>query len=182
MYSDGELVERLLAGDGAAWQEWDDRFRPVLAGIARREFRLPPEDIDDLLQDLAVALLNEDGRQLRAYRNEAPLRSWLCAVWRHRCLDLKRRRPVLGLHAPIPFLTRPIEICLTAGEALRLAGERDRFLLQMHFLYGWSQRDLAIGMRMPVNTIASCLSRAKVRLKKIVEERARKVVARAPTQ
>jgi hypothetical protein len=35
-----ELVERVLAGDRTACQEWDARFRPVLAAIARREFRL----------------------------------------------------------------------------------------------------------------------------------------------
>src|SRR5215471_15160141 len=93
MYSDREFVELLLAGDCVAWQEWDRRFRPLLAAIARREFRLGPQDIEDLLQDLALTLLKQEGRQLKAYRGEASLRRWLSAVWRRRCLDFKRRRP-----------------------------------------------------------------------------------------
>ena len=142
MYSDRQLVDRVLVGDRVAWQEWDTRFRPVLTAIARREFRLPPEDIDDLLQDLAVVLLKEGGRQLRAYRHRASLKSWLCAVWRHRCLDLKRRQAFRGMRVPDPRLDHSIEVRLMAGQALYLAGARDGFLLQMHFMQGWSQKDL----------------------------------------
>ena len=178
---DQELVERVLAGDRTAWQEWDARFRPVLAAIARREFHLPQEDIEDLLQDLALALLNDSGRQLRAYRQEASLCSWLCSIWRHRCLDLKRRRSACQLPAPVPFPAHPIEASLLASETLRLACKRDRFLLQMHFIYGWSERELAASLRIPENTIASCLARARMRLKKIVGAPARKLPAHAPT-
>jgi DNA-directed RNA polymerase specialized sigma24 family protein len=180
---DRELLERMLAaGDRTAWQEWDARFRPVLTAIARREFRLPREDIEDLLQDLAVALLNDSSRQLRAYRQEASLCSWLCAIWRHRCLDLKRRRSARGLPALVPFPARCIEASLLASETLRLASKRDRFLLQMHFIYGWSERDLAVSLHIPENTIASYLARARMRLKKIVEVPARKPPAHTPTQ
>jgi RNA polymerase sigma factor (sigma-70 family) len=182
MFSDSELLERVLAGDRTAWQEWEGRFRPVLAGIARRDFRLPWEDIEDLLQDLAVALLNDGGRQLRAYRHEGSLRSWLCAVWRHRCLDLKRRRFPSGgpmLEPPQPgFSLSPrhsIEVRLLAGQALRLVGERDRILLRLHFIQGWSQREIAGSLGISENTVASSLARAKVRVRKILEGPARKM-------
>lgn len=178
---DGDLVERMLAGDRTAWQQWDARFRPVLAAIARREFRLPQDDIEDLLQDLALALLNDSGRQLRAYRQEASLCSWLCAVWRHRCVDLTRRRSACRLPAPVSFPAVSIEASLLASQTLRLACKRDRFLLKMHFIYGWSERDLAASLRIPENTIASCVARARMRLKKILEAPARKPPADAPT-
>jgi hypothetical protein len=42
MYSDDELVERALAGDGEAWQEWDDRFRRALASQTARLKRRRP--------------------------------------------------------------------------------------------------------------------------------------------
>ncbi|MBV8845290.1 MAG: sigma-70 family RNA polymerase sigma factor [Bryobacterales bacterium] len=178
---DRDLVEQLLAGDPTAWHEWNARFRPVLAAIARREFRLPPEDIEDLLQDLALALLNDSGRQLRAYRQEASLCSWLCAIWRHRCLDLKRRRSGCRLPAFVPLLSPSIEASLLASETLGLASKRDRFLLQMHFIDGWSERDLAASLQIPENTIASSLARARTRLKKIVGAPARKPPAHTPT-
>jgi RNA polymerase sigma factor (sigma-70 family) len=178
---DRELVQRMLAGDRSAWQEWDARFRPVLEVIARREFRLAREDIEDLLQDLTLALLNDSGRQLRAYRQEASLCSWLCAIWRHRCLDLKRRQSACRLPAPEPFRAVSIEESLLASETLRLACKRDRFLLQMHFIHGWSQRDLAASLQVPENTVASCLARARMRLKKIVAAPAIKTRAHSPT-
>jgi len=178
---DGELVERMLAGDRTAWQQWDARFRPVLTAIARREFRLPQEDISDLLQDLALALLNDSSRQLRAYRQEASLCSWLCSVWRHRCVDLKRQRSAGPLPAPCPPPSTSIEASLLASQTLWLARERERFLLQMHFIHGWSLRDLAFSLQISQNTVASCLTRARIRLKKIVEAPALKTPAHPPT-
>jgi RNA polymerase sigma factor (sigma-70 family) len=183
MYSDRELVEGALAGDGAVWREWDRRFRPILAGIARREFRMLPEDIEDLLQDLALALWKEGGRQLRAYRQKACLRSWLCAVWRHRCLDLKRRQKIRarcdleGPHAGADERPRhSVEARLLVAQALRLAGERDRALLQLHFIQGWSQREIAACFEIPEKTIVSSLFRARKRLKRIVAKSQRSPV------
>jgi hypothetical protein len=65
----------------------------VRTAIARREFRLSQEDIEDLLQDLALALLNDSGRQLRAYRQEASLApgcapSGTTAAWISSAADL----------------------------------------------------------------------------------------------
>jgi len=192
MYSDLEHVAGVLAGDQPAWLEWNGRFRSVLTGIARREFRIAPEDTEDLLQDLVVALLERDGRQLRAYRQEASLLSWLCTIWRHRCLDFKRRR---SLHArswldvtggigscrltPGRSVGHPVEMRLLAGQALGLAGARDRMLLQLHFIQGWSQRDIASHVRAPENTIASSLARAKVRIRRIVDMPVRRGLAEA---
>jgi DNA-directed RNA polymerase specialized sigma24 family protein len=73
-----------------------------------------------------------------------------------------------------------IEVRLLAGQALRLAGERDRILLQLHFIQGWSQKEIAGSLRISENTIASSLARAKVRLKKIVQGPARRPASSTP--
>ena len=176
MYSDGDLVSRVLARDPSAWLEWNARFRSVLSGIARREFRMAPEDIEDLWQDLLLALLDGDGRQLRSYRREASLRSWLSAIWRHRCLDFKRRRTARlqtcmnsNGTTNIACTRHLLETRMLARQALSLAGDRDRLLLQLYFIHGWSQRDIAARLHSPESTVASCLLRAKARIKRLLD-------------
>jgi RNA polymerase sigma factor (sigma-70 family) len=168
MYPDCEFVELLLAGDCLAWQEWDRRFRPLLAAIARREFRLGQQDIEDLLQDLALTLLMQEGRQLRAYRGEAPLRRWLSAVWRRRCVDFKRRRRAPSTYPDLPAL-QPLtmEMHFYVWQALQLVNNRDRVLLRMHFLEDLPHKDIAARLRLSVNAIGPSLSRAKARLRKV---------------
>jgi RNA polymerase sigma factor (sigma-70 family) len=172
MFSNADVVSRALTGDQRARLEWNGRFRSVLAGTARREFRMSPEDIEDLWQDLLLALLDRDGRQLRAYRRKAPLRSWLCAIWRHRCLDFKRRRsarvqPCMDSKEPVNVVCARFIGNAHACQALSLVGERDRLLLQLYFIQAWSQRDIATRLQAPENTVASRLLRAKVRFKRL---------------
>jgi len=172
MCPDCKFVEMLLARDRGAWKEWDRRFRPILAAIARREFRLGPPDIEDLLQDLALTLLKHDGRELKAYRGEASLRRWLCAVWRRRCLDFKRRRQAPSAQ-PDSLALPPlrIEMHFFVWQVLELASQRDRVLLQMHFLEDLSHKDIAARLRLSVNAIGPSLTRAKARLRKIVTQK-----------
>ena len=176
MNSERELVAGLLAGDQLAWMEWGRLFRPVLTRIARREFRLNPEDIEDLWQDLLLSLLDQEGHQLKGFRREAPLRSWLCAIWRHRCLDFKRRQTVRTRCWPdsarlvqVVFSQRTVETRLLARQALDFVGERDRVLLQMHFMLGWSQREPAARLRTPETRLRSYLRRAKLRIRRSID-------------
>jgi DNA-directed RNA polymerase specialized sigma24 family protein len=62
----------------------------------------------------------------------------------------------------------PVESRLLARQALGLAGARDRMFLQMYFIQGWSQKDIAAQLQAPENTVASCLARARLRVQKIV--------------
>ena len=175
--SDNELVASILAGNPDAWQEWNRRFHPVLARIAYREFHLTREDTEDLLQNLALSLVMPDGRLLHAYREEARLQSWVCAIWRNRCVDLKRRS-VSGRStwsaATLETRSDPIEGLLLARQALGLASARDRRLLLMHFILGLSHKEIAVRLEISKNAVGPALDRAKRRLKKIIAAPARK--------
>jgi RNA polymerase sigma factor (sigma-70 family) len=171
MVPDSELVARILAGEAGGWQEWNRRFHPVLTRIAYREFRLTPEDTEDLLQNLALSLVMSDGRLLQAYRGQARLQSWLCTMWRHRCVDLKRRSVAGRSTSPSATLERrsdPTEGLCLARQALALASARDRRLLQMHFILGLSHKEIAARFEISENAVGPALDRAKRRLKKII--------------
>lgn len=67
------LVERALAGEGEAVRALVHRLMPVIRARVRRLLRetrggrLGPTDGDDLVQEAWLALLKDDGRQLRAF-------------------------------------------------------------------------------------------------------------------
>jgi RNA polymerase sigma factor (sigma-70 family) len=174
MFSDRELVDGLLVGDESAWRHWESRLRPHLARIAVREFRFAREDTEDLFQELVILLLAESGRELRAFRGEARLTSWICAVWRRLCVHAKRRREMetrpsgAGLR-----VTRPTETRLVVRQALGLLSPHDRSLLRMRLVQGQSYAEISAQMGISTNAIGPCLARAKERLKRILDVPAR---------
>lgn len=51
-------------------------------------YLLDPNDIDDALQDVVLAVT----RQIGAYRNEGHLAAWVAGIARHKAVDILRRR------------------------------------------------------------------------------------------
>jgi RNA polymerase sigma-70 factor (ECF subfamily) len=182
MYStDNELISEAIAGNGAAWEEWIRRFWPALTRIAQCEFRLSAEDIEDLLQELVVALLADGGRRLKAYRGDAPLHCWLRSVWRHRCLDLKRRRSVANKYCHSrtvagsdDWYRENVDLRILTGEVMQHVSDRERLLVDMYFLQGVPQRDIAEHLSISENTVASSLARARGRMRKVLKHPCKK--------
>ena len=74
--------------DGAAWVEFDQRYRPLLLGFARR-MGLDDNDAADVAQETLVRFV----RAYRAgeyHRGQGRLRSWLVGIVKYRITDLKR--------------------------------------------------------------------------------------------
>ena len=83
----------LLAGlhqqaDGAAWDEFDRRYRPILVGFLRRS-GLNETDAADVAQE-TLACFVRDYRQGMYDRRQGRLRSWLIGIARCRLADLRR--------------------------------------------------------------------------------------------
>jgi RNA polymerase sigma-70 factor (ECF subfamily) len=87
-----DLLSRMRAGDGAAWEEFHGRYEPILRRMARRW--LNPDlrrqaDSADVTQSVLRTLLQSEGRVV--FEDEGSLRAWLATVMRHRVLRLARR-------------------------------------------------------------------------------------------
>lgn len=83
--------------DRAAWEAFDQRYRPVLHGFGRH-LGLSDADAGDLAQEVVIRFVQRY-REGRYDRERGRLGAWLIGIARHAALDLHRRkrRPSLSL-------------------------------------------------------------------------------------
>src|SRR6476661_757330 len=89
--TDEQMVERALSGDAEAFGEivrrWERRIFALAYGMLGRE-----EDARDATQETFLAAL----RNLRGFRGEAKVSSWLHRIAVNQCLTRQRRTRVRG--------------------------------------------------------------------------------------
>lgn len=88
-------LDRLLAGDKAAWDRFVGRYAPVIFAAVHR--RLGPtgrgEDAEDVAQDVFVRLCARDFHLLRSYDpGRARITTWLTVIAASAAIDHLRRR------------------------------------------------------------------------------------------
>jgi RNA polymerase sigma-70 factor (ECF subfamily) len=159
--SDVDLARRLKSGDTRAMSELYDRFGGAIYAIALRMVR-DPGIAEDLVQETFIRIWNgihlfDEGR--------GALGSWVAAVTRNRVLDYLRSlewrmmqslcelnrvdrhlsRDLAGedesLHSPV--LTRAV-----SGLA-----DNHRRVLEMAYLEGLSQSEIAVRIQRPIGTV-----------------------------
>jgi len=123
--SDGNLVEKTLAGDDSAFRTLVERHTGAVFNTA---YRLLGNRAD--AADTAQETFLKAYRALNTFRRDAPLKPWLCRIAANTALNrLKRRRHTLSLDAHPPDAD-PIAVPDVSAEPQRavLAAERDREL------------------------------------------------------
>lgn len=89
MATDFDLVQRMLAGDEAAFERFFDAAYPLLY-----RFALVRLGFDrDAAGDVAQAAICKAIGKLRTFRGEAALLTWLCTFCRHELYAFHRRNP-----------------------------------------------------------------------------------------
>ena len=152
----------------------DELLREELPGLRRFAFWLTRNaaDADDLVQaTLERALARWSGR-----RADASLRSWLFAILHRRFIDSRRRaRRYAGLlqrlrgdEAVQPSAEREAVAASTLEAFGRLPAEQ-RTLLYWVSVEGLSYREVAAILDLPIGTVMSRLSRARVALRRLSE-------------
>lgn len=99
MGHDTRTTTRLLEGlfDPAAddvWLEFDQRYRPIIIGVARK-LGLADQDAADVAQETLARFVHEY-REGRYDRERGRLRTWILAIARHRIADHYRGRAKAG--------------------------------------------------------------------------------------
>ena len=105
MQDDGALVNSAREGDRAAFGRLYDRYGRMVHGILL--CRVPPREVDDLVQEVFLAAL----RQLHALRDASRFGAWLAAITRNRANDFYRKS------GPEAALTEPVSEEQTEGRA-----------------------------------------------------------------
>jgi RNA polymerase sigma-70 factor, ECF subfamily len=94
---DTSLVEAARGGDRAAYGRLYDRHARMIHGILLA--RVPPGEVDDLVQDVFLQALP----RLGSLRDAARFGAWLAAIARNRANDYYRRsRPTTELTETLP--------------------------------------------------------------------------------
>jgi len=83
-----------LAGDAASYRVFLGELTAHLRSFLRKRLRRLPEEIEDLLQELLLAIHN----QRHTYDATQPLTAWVHAIARYKFIDLLRRRSRCDLH------------------------------------------------------------------------------------
>jgi RNA polymerase sigma-70 factor, ECF subfamily len=92
------LLIRGLAGDATAYHIFLGELAAHLRSFLRRRLARLPEEVEDLIQELLLAIHN----QRHTYDPEQPLTAWVQAIARYKLIDLLRRRSRTDvLHDPL---------------------------------------------------------------------------------
>ncbi len=124
-------------------------------------------DAEDIVQDVLVKLLKN--KEL-VFDDEQHLKNWLIRVTINQCKNLKKvmhRHTEVALEDDIYSFTQEEESIF--AELIKLP-EESRNILYLYYYEGYSIKEIADIMQKSINTISSRLSRARIKLRKILEE------------
>ena len=171
-----EVVERAVGGDVEAFgrlvSEYQDTARRWACAIVG-----DLELAEDIVQDAFV----QAHRSLGSLREPAAFRGWLRGVVRHcahRYLRAKRLHVVsIDRAADVPSTSPPLhetafrdEMRERVLEAIAALPEHEREATTLFYFQGYSQRDIAEILKVPVTTVNSRLSASRRRLKPRIAE------------
>lgn len=176
-----QLLRRCTEGDGRAWLELVDRYRPaILRVMAKAASPTTVEDLRDLEQEVWTRLLHRDQQPLRRLRRptEATLRAFLCTVALNVARDARRRagrRPQLEVTQEGELADWPdgtdLETLLADRQRHRQAleaaraevgdEERDLLIFELYFRDGATASEIAAfpGIDLSVKGVETVLFR-----------------------
>lgn len=164
---EAQLISACRRGDEAGFAELVRRHQRRVFRLAGRFFR-SPEEVEEVSQETFLAAW----RKLDSYRGEAPFEHWLTRVCLNCCYArMRQRRPVEA--------AMPAEVAAPAGDPnarlevdrlMRRLPSTDRFLLLLLHGEGWSVQEIARRLGWSRVAVKVRAHRARVRLRRILEE------------
>jgi RNA polymerase sigma factor (sigma-70 family) len=172
--TDAQLVSRCRSGDQAAWNELVERFSRYVYAISTQAFRLPPQDAEDVFQEVFARVYEH----LDRLRSDDAIRPWIGQLTRRLCIDRlrggSREGPAEddeldpgGLDESLAQLDE----ALTVRGCLDAVGDPCREILDRFFCRDESYRAIGDALGLPAGTIASRISRCLGKLKVELEGR-----------
>ena len=141
-----------------------EKYADMIYRIAYQK-ELNRYDAEDIVQDVFVKLLSNKSY----FRDEEHMKAWLIRVTINLCINynksLARQKTVSVEQLDIPFTQQETGIL----EELYLLPEDERNILYLYYYEGYKIREIAKILRQKQNTINSKLTRARNKLKKIME-------------
>ena len=173
---DAQLVEQVLAGDPAAFEELVERYQTRLFGLARHYTKNPVE-VEDLVQDTLLKAYS----RLSSFQRQSSFYTWLYRIGTNTILDwLKRqgRNPVQSVEDPemspgrdSVSVVRPEgqleqeEIAAITKQVMGELPEIFRTVLVLREFEDLAYQEIADVLGISIGTVESRLFRARARFK-----------------
>ncbi|MFL5341664.1 MAG: RNA polymerase sigma factor [Gemmataceae bacterium] len=175
---DKALLQRCLAKEPGAWNDFVDRFLGMFYHVIHytahlRSVSVSPEDIEDVAAEVLLQIVANDYAVLRQFRGKSSLATYLTVVARRIAAhELARRQAKRDVQAPAgtdreaPSRAEAgLESLEEVQKLLRRLPTREREVVRLFFLEGRSYEEISSEMHIPVNTIGPVLARAKKQLR-----------------
>jgi RNA polymerase sigma factor (sigma-70 family) len=172
--TDAQLVSRCRSGDQAAWNELVERFSRYVFAICVQAFRLPPEDAEDVFQEVFARVY----QHLERLRSDDSIRPWIAQLTRRLCIDRLRSS---GREGPaelddldpggVDEALGGLEDALTVRASLDAVGDPCRDILDRFFCRDESYKAIGEALGLPAGTIASRISRCLGKVRAELEGR-----------
>ena len=179
--TDRILLERCLDRAPLAWEDFVDRFLPLVLQVVQhtsfhRGLRLDNSQQEDLVADVFVALIHDDFHVLRRFRKECSFATYLTVI--------ARRVVARRVARYIPESTGGDELAhqVTTDDGVALVENRDQLeyllqrldpndalLLRCFHIQGLSYGEIHQRLGIPENSIGPSLHRARTSLRRLVE-------------
>ncbi len=176
---DGDLpdLQLIARGDRAAFERlfraYEHRLYRYLLGLVRT-----PQTAEELQGDVMLEVWKSAAR----FRGQSKVSTWIFGIAHHKAMDsLRRHAPQaieLATLADAPDPQRGPEEVALAGSLMR--GVRDaldalspehRSVLELTFINGYSQAEIAGIVGCPLNTVKTRVFYAKQQLRRILDDR-----------
>jgi RNA polymerase sigma-70 factor, ECF subfamily len=180
---DRNLLARCVAREPRAWEDFVDRYMGLVLHVidhsARgRTIRLAPDDREDMVGEVFLAIVKDDFAVLRRFRGEASLSTYLTVITRRVVINrLVHNRNVHtgdgvahhAMHTQPANGSMPGQPASNRDEVARLLEElegTEAQVVRMYHLEGKSYQEISSLVGMPENSIGPTLSRAREKMRR----------------
>jgi RNA polymerase sigma-70 factor (ECF subfamily) len=174
--NDGEIIDRVRAGETGAFADLVRRHQDRVYGMALRATG-KPEDAEDLAQEVFLSVF----RGLEGFKGDAQFTTWLYRIAWNRCADWLRRNRKPGRGTArledadelADGRADPAAEVLGADDRLRMRraldglDDRYRSVVELACIQGLSYAEVGAALGLPLKTVETRLYRAR----KLLRER-----------
>lgn len=151
--------------DGKKFCEYVDKYRVDLYIMALSILK-NEADAEDAVSN-AILKAYENRNQIRAFQKFKP---WILTITKNEALKIKRKRLLLPGDETVEAMLKPVYAQYDElWDALQQVKEEYREVLVLFYYEGFSLRDIAKFVGIPVGTVKSRLSRGRQELKNALE-------------